>query len=117
MMKALRALTLVLACALIGGVAGATIWYLIGTRAPGYYYAVFPGLERSIYTSTEFVTPLGFLQGVVIGLVVGLATLMLFGVRNHRFRLAKQLEDLKDTISGLTRAVSDLQNQVRQHRT
>jgi hypothetical protein len=68
-----KAFLVVVASAVVFAALGGTLGYLIGAYMPGYYRSVFENGGRSDFSPVEVGVGQGTTQGVVGGVVVGLA--------------------------------------------
>lgn len=81
---ATKAIALAAGCALAGGGAGAALGFALAKVAPGYYRSVFSSGDRPDFDPEAVGLGLGATQGVVAGLLVGLAIACMLAWFNSR---------------------------------
>ena len=83
-MSGRKALLLVWISSVAGGLGGSIIGWLLGTRAPDYYFVVFDADQRPRFDPESVGIGLGLTQGIGAGFVGGLVIVFLLVWREIR---------------------------------
>ncbi len=92
-MSPFSALGLIFAAAAGGGLLGALAGWLIGRNAPGYYITVFDAKDDNSFNPVAVGVGQGATQGMIGGLVIGVALVVLTSWREARTQQAQKLSE------------------------
>lgn len=88
--SAVKAIAVVSSCGLGGALFGAALGFTLGRFAPGYYRSIFSHGDRADFDPEAVGLGLGATQGVVAGLLVGLAIVFMIAWFNSRRGLSSR---------------------------
>lgn len=88
--SAVKAIAVVSSCGLGGALFGAALGFTLGRFAPGYYRSIFSYGDRPDFDPEAVGLGLGATQGVVAGLLVGLAIVFMIAWFNSRRGLSSR---------------------------